>query len=155
MANKRILIADPSAAFRTWLGRNLGHHNAQVKEVAMGWEVLEHLADTPCDLVILTAYLTDIPCTQLLAMIRTAGLRVPVLLVYPGCPTAPRRTATRAGLAVVIEDVVNARILREVVLRLMGISGPSRIVAARPIAGRRPDMELGRADSEPPSNNAG
>lgn len=118
MFSTRTLIADPSPATRTWLRTALPRRTGEIVEVSAGWEILWHLAEEEIGLVVATERLGDADGHQVLAMARTAGVRVPFVLVSSVPRSALRRTIKRAGNAGLVESWPDAAALRDEVNRL-------------------------------------
>ncbi|HUH03199.1 MAG TPA: response regulator [Kofleriaceae bacterium] len=118
-ATNRILLADPSAPARGWLGRALSRIGQRVIEVGSGIDALETLADTPIDLVIASARLDDVPGHHLLAMMRAAGSEVPLVLIHPFPSDSVRALVRRVPPAALVEDWTDTTMLRSVAARLL------------------------------------
>jgi CheY-like chemotaxis protein len=108
----RTLIVDPSEPMRAWLRCALGPRAGQVTEVQAGWEALASVAGQRFSLVVASGDLAGISGAELLTMMRSAGLKVPYLLIQAGCPPAVRDMVERIGDAHVLADWRDAATLR-------------------------------------------
>jgi DNA-binding response OmpR family regulator len=115
---KRALIADQSPPQRSWLARAVGVVEADVTEVDAGWKALWHLAEQSYDLVI-ASRLPDLPAVQVLAMVRTAGLALPFLLIVPFYSQAVHALVHRSGAAELVADWYDAVAVRAAAERLL------------------------------------
>lgn len=126
----RTLIADATAAVRSWIRSAIGRSAGEVTEVEQGWQVFDLLADRPFDLVIATAHLLDPHGLHVLASLRTAGCPVPFLLIQPFCSMAMRARVRRLAPAEIIDDWTDARELRAAAHRMLPQPTP-RVILAR------------------------
>jgi DNA-binding NarL/FixJ family response regulator len=106
------LIADPMPAVREWLAAGLLSPPGSVTGVATGWELLWQLAERPFELVVAGCGLPDVPGVSLLAMVRTAGLNTPFLLIAPFCHASVRGAVARLGAAEIVDDWTDTSALR-------------------------------------------
>lgn len=115
----RILIADPSAPARSWLGSALTRIGQRIIEIGSGIDALDLLADTPVDLVVASARLGDVPGHHLLAMLRAAGSEVPLVLIHPFPSDSIRALVRRVPPATLLEDWTDTSTLRAEATRLL------------------------------------
>ncbi len=135
----RIIVADRSEPMQDWLAvavtRAVGGA-AEIQRASSGPEVLYHLAEHGhFDLVVTHAALPNIAAAPLLAMVRTAGLATPfVVLDY--LPSASlRRLLARLGGVTLVDDPLDVAAVGAAARQLLRGSA-----VARP----------GRTSSEPP-----
>jgi DNA-binding response OmpR family regulator len=82
MSALRLIVADDDPAMRRWLVMVLRRRAASIASVASGWELLSLLGDEPdCDLVISDVRMPLPGGLHTLAMVRTAGVAIPFLLI--------------------------------------------------------------------------
>ena len=110
----RILVGDCSEPMQRWIAmaalRATAPRPAEIVAAGSGTDLLEHLAEgAPFDLVVAQATMPFLGGAQVLAMIRTAGLSTPfVILDY--LPTSRLRTlVARAGRVSLVDDPLDGR----------------------------------------------
>ncbi len=96
MSPLRLIVADDDPAMRRWLAMALCRKGATIVAAASGWELLALLADeTPCDLVISDVRMPLPGGLHTLAMVRTAGVSTPFLLITAFADHRLREAAKR------------------------------------------------------------
>src|SRR5690606_12324078 len=79
------------------------------EECESGLQLITRLAeDRPYDLVVASKWLPGISGAQILAILRTAGARVPFVLVAPFCDGSVRALVDKLPDAVLVDDPLDA-----------------------------------------------
>lgn len=114
-----------------WLARAartaLRGREVELRGVADGVELLEMLAEHgPFDLVITQASLPGAGGEQVLAMVRTTGLRTPFVVLDFFPTSGLRALVERVGDARLVDDPFDGGALIAAIRALMGVSAPRR-----------------------------
>lgn len=134
MNRPSILIADGSAPLRVWLSRAL-QASGPVLEAPSASDALWTLSEEPAiSLLVCGPNLYDVPAAALLAMVRTAGLEVPAIVVAPFPTARVRAIVRRAGAAQLLDDWTDTTALRDIADLLQGGPTPRRGVVPPPVA---------------------
>jgi len=138
----RILIADRSEPMQRWLAMatvRSGARASQTTYASTGPEMLYHLShDGPFDLVVCQASLPQITGAQVLAMVRTAGLATPFVMLDYLPSSRLRALVARAGDATLVDTPLDSRAVRTAARGFLQRNDSSRgaVSATRTIAGR-------------------
>jgi len=110
---------------RRWQAAALQRLAPVIEECESGWELLHRLAeDSPCDLVVASRSLPGFTGAQVLAMLRSANVHVPFVLVAPFCDGSIRSLVERSRYAALIEDSLDAVSLAEAAEALISSTSP-------------------------------
>jgi DNA-binding NtrC family response regulator len=118
----RTLIVDPNEGMRGWIATALQLKPEETSFAGSGWELLGHLAEDPCELVVTAQRLYDITGVALLAMVRTAGVDVPFLILDSATRRSTRSAVARMSPAEVIDDWTDTWAMRASRDRVLGAS---------------------------------
>lgn len=112
---------------RRWYAAALSRITAETEEYDSGWQLLGRLAeDRPADLVVASRWLPGLTGPQVLAILRTAGARIPFVLVAPFCDSSVRALVRKVPYAALIDDPLDAVGLAEHAARLLSFHPAER-----------------------------
>jgi|GEM_PF-6865336 len=122
----QVLIADRSQLMQQWLAAAVRGAFGTVDAtcVSSGTELLHHIADCgPYDLVVSHAMLPEISGGQVLAMVRTANLNTPFIVLSYVPSAALTRMVNRVGHADLVDDPLDAAAVRAAARQLVASNG--------------------------------
>jgi CheY-like chemotaxis protein len=112
MSAPRIVVADPNALRRRGQIAALAPFQPWIAEAESGRELLWLLADGTYDLAVARSDMPNVSGAQVVAMVRTAGLHMPFVLIGRAFSASVRRLAATVGaVALVEESTENASLL--------------------------------------------
>ena len=106
------LLVEPDPARRMWMTAGVGPRAGRVVAVSHCWEALMELADQTWDLVVLGPQANDLPPVSFVAMVRTAGIATPFLVVLPLPDAQASETVVRMQPVQVVDDWTDGAALR-------------------------------------------
>ena len=120
-----ILVADDDAELRAWLRLALRPIAAVVEEVGSGQALLDRIADgDPVDAVVTDVRMPGPDGLKVVAMARTAGLDVPILVSTAFPDRAVRHTVAALDRTVLLAKPFEVDAFREALRHLIEGRGP-------------------------------
>ena len=115
----KILIADDDEEMRAWIRLALRQINPVVTEVGTGQDLLDQLANGGFDAVVTDVRMPGPDGLRVVAMVRTAGLATPILVITAFPEPSVQRTVARLPSTTLLAKPFEAGALRAALIELL------------------------------------